>query len=784
MEIRIRKKYLILIPVVLGLFALFWFSLPRPLFDKPLSTVLYDRDGMLIAAHIANDGQWRFPEPDSIPEKFIKSIIYYEDQYFYYHPGVNPVSILKALVQNLKAGEIVRGGSTITLQVIRMSRGSKKRTVLAKFLECFMALRLELSCSKQQILKLYTANAPFGSNVVGLEAASWRYFGRSSHRLSWGETATLAVLPNAPSLIYPGKNHDILLVKRNRLLDKLYENDVIDSLTCQLAKLEPLPGKPVPLPQITYHLLSRAIKDGYEGKILNTTIDEGIQQYCNRIIAAHHKQLSENEIQNAALIVLEVETGNVLAYVGNVGNLSAHTGSYVDIINAERSSGSILKPFLYAALLKEGQILPNTLIPDIPTQIAGYSPMNFDKRYDGAVKAGNALARSLNIPAVRMLQQYGVEKFHHKLQELNFSTINRSADNYGLSLILGGAEVKLWELAGVYANMARMLLHYSGNSSQYTPHDYHEASYVKQEIFENTSELRNYDIMGAASVWHTFEALTEMNRPIEGTNWDRYVSSKKIAWKTGTSYGHRDAWAIGITPGYVVGVWVGNADGEGRPGLTGASTAAPVLFDVFNYLPPSGWFSCPYDDMIRMPVCDKSGYKASSICDDVDTLWVTKSALSSEVCPYHQYIHLDKSQTNRVNSACYPVSDMVTKVWFVLPTVIEWYYKSKDPYYKTLPPFMQGCSAGQAENMALIYPETSTAIFIPRGFDGTVEKVVFEAAHKRPDASIFWHLDEEYMGTTSRIHQLEIFSSEGYHVLTLVDDAGERISYRFEIVDR
>ncbi len=768
---------------VLLLLLWFWFCLPKPLFNDPYSTVLNAAGGQLMAARIAYDGQWRFPECDSVPFRFEKALLYFEDEYFYRHPGINPFSVLKAIVQNLKAGRVVRGGSTISLQVVRMARKNKPRTISQKLIEFVLALRLELRFSKKEILNLYASHAPFGGNVVGLEAASWRYFGRSPDLLSWAEAATLAVLPNAPALIYPGRNQEKLLKKRNRLIEKLQQKGVIDHLTCELAQLEPLPGEPKPLPQLTPHLLNRAIKDGYAQQRIHSTVKTDLQKRVEQVVGTHHRILAKNEIENAAALVIEVETGNVLAYVGNTSGEGDENGTQVDIITAPRSSGSILKPFLYASMQKDGLLLPKTLLPDIPTRISGFSPENFDKKYDGAVPADNALARSLNVPAVRMLQDYGVERFLLLLQKLRFSTINKPADHYGLSLILGGAEVTLWDLAGAYSGMARQLNHFSKLQSQYDAAGFHPATYISGTEKE-TSEKSFSSILGAGPGWLTFEALTQMDRPLEGTNWQVYDSSKKIAWKTGTSYGHRDAWSVGINPGYVVAVWVGNADGEGRPGLTGARAAAPILFDIFKLLPTDGWFETPYDDLIRLPVCHESGYQASPVCNHVDTIWTARNGVKTPLCPYHQLVHLDKTEHYRVNSDCYRVADMVTKPWLVLPPVMEWYYKSKNPYYRTLPPFAPGCGAKEEKAMDLIYPEPGTKIFIPLGFGGKTEKTLFVAAHRQAGATIHWHLDNEYLGSTTDIHQMEVTAGIGIHTLTLVDENGEIINRKFEVLGK
>jgi penicillin-binding protein 1C len=386
-----RKKQVLLTGSIslLVVLVIFFFCLPNPLFNKPSSTVLEDRSGNLIQAQIASDGQWRFPYNNQVPEKFKQSIIQYEDRYFYKHIGINPYSIYRAVKLNIKARRVVAGGSTISMQVIRLVRNGKSRTFKEKLIDIFCALRLEIGYSKNEILSLYVSHAPFGGNVVGLDAASWRYFGRPAKLLSWAESATLAVLPNSPALIYPGKNRDALLRKRDRLLKSLYLSGKIDRTTYNLSLTEPLPLKPFPLPQLAPQLLARVINDHQMGKQVITSLDANLQKQVMRIIAYHHNYLKENKINNAAALVLDVETGRTLCYVGNVDEPNKKAEGYdVDIITSARSTGSILKPFLYAAMLQDGLILPNTLIPDIPTQIAGYTPKNYNEGYDGAVPQG------------------------------------------------------------------------------------------------------------------------------------------------------------------------------------------------------------------------------------------------------------------------------------------------------------------------------------------------------------------------------------------------------------
>ncbi|MBA4053834.1 MAG: penicillin-binding protein 1C, partial [Marivirga sp.] len=515
--------------VLILLLCIYYFILPEKLFQDPYSTVLEDSNGDLLSASIASDGQWRFPEVSTVPQKFYQALVVYEDKRFKHHPGVDILSLGRAIKQNIQSGSVVSGGSTITMQVIRLSRKGKPRTIFQKGIEIILATRLELRYTKDEILSLYSAHAPFGGNVVGLEAACWRYFGRSPQELSWGEAALLAVLPNAPSMIHPGKNRERLKAKRDLLLDRLKVEGIIDAFTCSLSKDEPIPDEPHPLPRLARHLLDRAGKDGYAERKVKSTIQSSLQLRIEQIVNEHHQRLKGNQIFNAAALVIDVNTGNVLAYVGNTdvkenGNFS----EAVDIINSPRSTGSILKPFLYAAMLDEGKILPKTLLPDIPTVINGFSPKNFSREYDGAVPADKSLIRSLNIPAVHMLRTYRYEKFHSLLTHMGMGTLTYPPDHYGLSLILGGAEGTLWDIAGMYASMARTLTHYTDRpgSNRYDKKDFHELRYVSGDS-SKAANLEATSWLSAASIYQTFDALKEVYRPGEESGWRYFNSSKK-----------------------------------------------------------------------------------------------------------------------------------------------------------------------------------------------------------------------------------------------------------------
>ena len=790
---KLKRRTKIIAVAIIAVLVWFGFCLPDPLFQSPTSYVIEDAQGELLGATIAADGQWRFPYNENVPEKFRQCIISFEDSRFNYHPGIDPLAVLRAIKQNIQSAQTVSGGSTITMQVIRLSR-NKNRNIFQKLIESILAVRLEIARSKKSILALYASHAPFGSNVVGLDAAAWRYYGRGPDKLSWGETAALAVLPNAPSLVHPGKNRESLLKKRNRLLDKLQEEKKIDSTTCLLAKLEPLPEAPKPLPQLSPHLLQRFKQEAAPGDYtrVKTTINRNLQNTVSQIIEQHHRFLKGNGINNACALVLDVATGKTLAYVGNVYHPEyPELQSSVDIITSRRSPGSALKPILYAGMLTDGILLPHTLVPDIPTQIGGYTPQNFDRDYDGAVPASIALSRSLNVPAVRMLRDYKYPRFYDLLKKTGITTLSQPADHYGLSLILGGCEVTPWDMAGLYAGMARALNHAKKNNGKVLAKDFHTPYYLAGARQQSSSptvratQSASFNFVDPVSIWYMFQAMEEVMRPGEEGLWKQFSSAQRVAWKTGTSFGFRDAWAIGVTPRFAIAVWAGNGSGEGRPGLIGVQAAAPILFDIVRALPASPWFTEPAFQFTNIAVCRQTGFRANTDCTDVDTLKASPNGVNALLCPYHTIIHLSADQQYRVTENCTAPSSMVHKSWLVLPPAIEWYYKRKHFDYLPLPPYKPGCYVWEARKpMALIYPEPNAKIYVPLEITGQKGRTVFTAAHQKPEAKIFWHLDDAYTGTTVHTHQMALDPKPGTHFITIVDETGERITRRFVILEK
>jgi len=753
--------------------ASFWFSLPDPLFADPNSKIMLSSEGELLGAKIAKDQQWRFPGKGGVSEKYGKAVITFEDKRFMKHYGVDPVALFRSVWLNISKGRIVSGASTITMQVIRLSRKQKRRSFYEKIVEMIKAFRMEMSYTKDEILSLYAFNAPFGGNIVGLETASWRYFGRSSANLSWAESALLAVLPNSPALIHPGRNRSRLKSKRDKLLEVLRERGEMTALDCELAIKEPLPEKPLPLPRVAPHLLETVIMRNRKGEnrsFFRTTLKKNVQLRTSTVIGRHTKELEKRGVYNAAAVVIDNRSFKVIAYVGNTTHkFPAHE---VDIIRRPRSTGSILKPLLYAGMLEKGETVPSAVIPDIPLRFRNYTPSNFNRKFMGVVPAKIALARSLNIPAVVMLRKFGLHRFYDFLKESGVSTLHRAADKYGLTLILGGAEGTLWDLASVYSNLARIA---AGMPAYQAP------GLLDDEL----PKKRKIDL-GRGSAWLTAEALLEVERPGRDGYWKNFSSSRKVAWKTGTSFGLRDAWAIGVTPEYTVAVWAGNARGDGRPGLTGISVAAPILFDIFGALESTSWFEKPKSELKEVEVCSLSGFLASENCETKLESIPLNSKFDKQ-CPYHRLVHLSKDRNYRVNGKCESVNNMVHESWFVLPPLKEYYYRKIHPEYRPLPPMGRECDSVISEKsgrLRLIYPGRGTKIFIPIKLDGHKSEAVFKAIHKDPGVTLFWHLDDKYIGHTKIFHQLSVSPPVGKHNLTIVAKDGERVEREFTVIGR
>lgn len=765
-SVRKRRLFAVLLLFLIALIVA-TFAVPSAIISgsSPCSYALYASDGTLLGAQTASDGQWRF-EAAEVPQKFADAIVTFEDKRFYWHPGVDILSIIRAFRENSASGSIVSGGSTITMQTVRLLEHYPPRTYRQKFHEALAAVFFELRYSKKHILELYAANAPFGGNVVGLEAASWRYFARPPASLSWAEAATLAVLPNQPSLVYPGANSELLLSKRNFLLARLFERGKISADEYERSLLEKLPQKPFPLPSISRHYLEylKKTQKGKHTTTFRTKLNSSMQKNATRTLEAWSLSFSRRGINNAAALILDTKTLDVLAYCANTGIERNTDTNAVDMIQSRRSSGSLLKPFLFAAMLDAGSLLPEQLVIDIPTRIGNYSPDNNIPKYAGAIPASEALSRSLNIPAIRELREYGITAFLDILRKSGFTTLNRSSDDYGLPLILGGGEITLWEASRAYARMMQAAL--------------------------GTNSDRNFPI-SRGSAYLTLSALSEGVRPDEEAAWQTFANARRIAWKTGTSNGNRDAWAIGVTAEYTVAVWVGNAIGSGTPDLKSASTAAPVLFDLYKTLPRSSWIGFPEAELSKVTVCAKSGYAAGIDCTETKEAFKPRKAPQSSACPYCRKVSLTNDGLYQATAddltgekaGIYDGTMPQVESRFVLPPSIEYWYKRANLGYRSLPDFVPWHKNAEIQELSLIFPEAGAKIVIPTEIDGSPGSMVMQAATRNPDTVVYWDIDGTYLGCTENRHELAARPRAGSHTLTVTDSHGSRIQRHFTVLD-
>jgi penicillin-binding protein 1C len=521
---------------------------------------------------------------------------------------------------------------------------------------------------------------------------------------------------------------------------------------------------------------------------VGTTIDNALQKRVSTLAVRHGRRLESFGIGSLAVVVVRVADGSVAAYIGNVpaalSGGDAGQRNWVDCASAPRSSGSILKPFLYAAMVDSGELTPSRLVPDIPTRVGSYSPENNLMTYAGAVRADVALARSLNVPFVRLLRDFGVERFAALLGRMGFSTLTRAPADYGLTLILGGAEVTLIDAASAYAALARMARTASGHGSI----THREAgnpfigAYWRADVEGGTKPYDPPFSPGAA--WLTLQALVDVARPGEEASWQEYASSRRVAWKTGTSFGSRDAWAVGVSPDHVVAVWAGNADGTGRPELKGSQAAAPLLFDVFENLPRSAWFAQPPDGLRYETVCADSGFAAGPDCARTERVLVPAGSNTDKTCPYCTVVHLSEDGRYRVRAESAGSLGLRSERRFVLPPAIEWYYSRSTIGYKPLPPWAPGASGEATGDIEFIAPEEGSAILVPIELDGSPGKAVFRAASRNAGTRLFWHLDGDYLGETVGDHRMEARPAPGRHELVVVSEDGASASRRFEVYPR
>jgi len=770
-----RKKtafeFCILSAVILFLFLNSRSSISDSIFPDDYSTEILDSNNRILRIFLNRKEQWHLI-PDSkidIPDKLEQSVITFEDKRFFSHNGVDGIAILRAIISNIINRRYISGASTITMQTARLS-ANRKRTLYSKVIESLQAFKIEKKFDKKKILKLYLNHAPYGGNIIGYRTACLRYWGKYPDELTWAEAATLAVLPNNPSMINPVRKNDLLKNKRDRLLKTLLDRGYIDEENYELSLLEEVPHGQIPFDLSAPHLC-RDLNSRYQGKQVKTTIDKNLQDKITDIVQRYSLLQQKIGINNAAALVIETKSGKVRAYVGSQDFFDTAYNGSVDGVRSLRSYGSVLKPFLYALSFDEKIIIPESLMKDIPTYYGSFSPFNADMKFSGVVRAKNALIRSLNVPAVRLLYTFGQYKFYLFLEEAGLSNLFRNPDDYGLTIILGGAEASLWDIAKLYRGIGNM------------------GDFSGIYVLEQDSLKKENRLISQGASYLTLDILRDVNRPEIEYYWNRFSNQYPIAWKTGTSYGFRDAWACGVTPEWTIVVWLGNFTGKGNPSLGGASTAGPLLFEIFNALKKNGeWFEKPELYLEPVTICSKTGYCATDICPETSISYMPRNYRSLIPCPYHKTLFLNNAATEQVCSQCWQHGDIKEVVKLVYPPEVIQYLKILGQPFFSVPPHRKDCpTIGSFNPIDLVYPTNGSTLFLPKGISGQFEKIVMRAAHSNYQSEIYWYIDGVFIGSTidnnsANRHTIALSMAEGKHSLTIVDDSGYKKSIEFNIL--
>ncbi|MBU4459997.1 MAG: penicillin-binding protein 1C [Verrucomicrobia bacterium] len=604
-------------------FATAWVAFPFPvakLAVYPEATVLLDREGRALRVRLGTDDADCRPQYEPGAEDWIcKAIVAVEDRRFRSHPGVDPIAILRAAGDNLRHGRVRSGASTISTQVIRLVE-PRPRTLATKLVETFRALQMERRIGKDEILAQYLNRAPFGGNAVGVESASRRYFGKSAHDLSLAEAALLAGLPQSPTRLRPDRHPDRARRRQAHVLDRMVVCGVIDETQRAAALAQPLAIRPVTYPFRAPHFAELAFAAAPGGGMQRTTLDPGLQRAVEEALRRHAAPLAAAGIHGAAAVVIEVRTGAVRALAGSPDYRDAENAGQVNGAASPRSAGSTLKPFAFALAIDQGRLTPGRVLADVPRSYAGLDPRNFDNEWLGLVSARDALVLSLNLPALGVAAETGVEPLLRTLRTAGLDTLDRDAAHYGLGLVLGNGSVTLLDLANAYAAIAR--------GGEWRPCRW----------FEVSPPGTPRRVMSAEAAWIVADMLGGEERSVDTVRHTADARLPRMAWKTGTSSGFRDAWAVAINPEYAIGVWCGRPDGRGAPQLVGTKSAVPVVWEIFRGLYPANdgpWFARPAGVAERR-VCAVSGMPPGASCGATVVDWTVPGVTRHEVCGVHR----------------------------------------------------------------------------------------------------------------------------------------------------
>lgn len=735
--------------ITCGIYVRFDAENTEKIFEDRYSVSVLDNNGKIIGVYLNKDEQWHLKSTDKIPEKLKTAVMVFEDKNFYSHNGVDFSAVIRALKDNIFEGRRT-GASTITMQAVKMAQ-PKERSYFNKYLEIVHAFKLEKYYKKDEILKMYLNNAPYGGNIVGYKTASYMYFRKSPEELTWSEAALLAVLPNSPGLMNVEKNREKLIEKRNFLLKKLYEKNFINERQYEISLKEPVPDKRYSFPVLAPHLVRRLVNENKDKKIIKSTIDSEIQKKTEKAVKDYSEFLKLSGINNTAVLIINNKNYEVTAYAGSQDFYDFENNGQVDGITAKRSPGSLLKPFLYAKVIDEGIAAPQSKIPDVPLYFSNFSPQNANKKYYGMVEMRDALIKSLNIPFVELLKDYGEDKFFYFLKDiLNFE--DKNPERYGLSLILGTKEFTMEEIGILYSGLANY-----GN--------FKNLKYTE----ESTEEGRQLLTKGASYL--TLTTMRELERP----GMEKFYREKNpVSWKTGTSHGRRDGWAAGVTPEWTVVVWTGNFTGEGNPNLTGVYTGGNLLFNILKILPKTEKDFVMPSDLEKIKVDKETGYRLKY---DVPykEIFYPKDAKPLKVSPYYKKIFVNKNG-EETDSRDESFNEREEKYILLYPLEVVNYFVRENLDVSNI------FSEKTAEKtIKFIYPKNNLKIIVPKDFDGEKSLIVKIANIKNQE--LYWYVNKEYAGK-SREKERSFNFKKGKYEITVVSESGETAKINFQVAEK
>ncbi len=749
-------------PAIVFLVLTLLFPLPR---TKGYSLTVEDRQGRLLGAFLADDGRWRLrTDPGEIPERLKRILLLREDRWFYYHFGVNPLALLRAVWQNARSGRRISGGSTITMQIARMME-PKPRTIGAKMFEAFRAVQLEMKYSKKELLEMYLSMVPLGGNIEGLKSASLLYYQTPPERLNIARLFDLMLIPRDPNGLQPDKNPDRLLAERRRQAQRWIARGFLSREDSIVIWTTPAAVQRITPPMLAPHYCFRVKNLVRRGGDVRGALDLDVQRTVERLLSAQLRIWSAKGVHNGAAIVVDNRNRDVLAYAGSGDFGDSLASGQVDAVRALRSPGSTLKPFLYAMLMDAGSLTPKTRLLDVPYDAEGFTAENYDGTYSGPVFADDALRRSLNVPMIRLLKQAGTTPFLQFVVKAGVASLQDQKQKLGLSMILGGCGVTLEELTDAYSSFP--------NSGRFLP-----LRYIRDGESDSGVSRQAFS---PSSAYMVTSILTGLNRPDLPSGFESSVSLPAVAFKTGTSYGRRDAWSVGYTARYTVGVWMGNADNTGNPDLMGGRTAAPLLFDILTSITRTGEKSIlPLpDDISLRDVCTESGKDPTPRCAHRIEDFYSVTRTSRAPCDMCREYLVSPDGTLSYCPSCvgthaYRVATIVTYP----PELLEFWKRSNVTYAAAPPhnPFCTTVSAG--DGPTIVSPSDAMTYYLV----SKKQELCLQATPLVDVTTHAWYLDDRYLGTVRAGVRWLIHIGGGEHVVCCVDDKGRASKTRFRVV--